>query len=240
MVASGVLAYLFSPRILTYIEGILPKGPYLPCVSMAGRALLAGYHRYLPHISFLYLNLNTHANGYNIVVKCAQKDDVFRKLRTLTKAVAGCRSSFLVSNLEHSTYMCLQYKRDGWAWICRFRYFTKNKLFQILQKLRDIWYRGICQCISHLHIDCQVSFSKYLTLYLYHIWQWNTYSQYSECGNLTCNVNQTCSFRRDLTFRLTPKNTSKNAIGRPLTIDWNITESSYKAFVGNGSTKHLK
>ena len=26
-------------------EGILPKGPYLPCVSMAGRALLAGYPR---------------------------------------------------------------------------------------------------------------------------------------------------------------------------------------------------
>ena len=27
------------------VEGILPKWPYLPCVSMAGRALLAGYHR---------------------------------------------------------------------------------------------------------------------------------------------------------------------------------------------------
>ena len=27
------------------IEGILPKEPYLPCISMAGRALLAGYHR---------------------------------------------------------------------------------------------------------------------------------------------------------------------------------------------------
>ena len=26
-----------------HFEGILPKGPYLPCVSMAGRALLAGY-----------------------------------------------------------------------------------------------------------------------------------------------------------------------------------------------------
>ena len=26
-------------------EGILPKGPYLPCISMAGRALLAEYHR---------------------------------------------------------------------------------------------------------------------------------------------------------------------------------------------------
>ena len=30
-----------------HIEGILPKGPYLPCVSMAGRALLAGYHRHM-------------------------------------------------------------------------------------------------------------------------------------------------------------------------------------------------
>ena len=29
------------------IEGILPNGPYLPCVSMAGRALVAGYHRYI-------------------------------------------------------------------------------------------------------------------------------------------------------------------------------------------------
>ena len=27
----------------THFEGILPKGPYLPCLSMADRALLAGY-----------------------------------------------------------------------------------------------------------------------------------------------------------------------------------------------------
>ena len=33
-------------RCQPHIEGILPKGPYLPCVSMAGRALLAGYSRY--------------------------------------------------------------------------------------------------------------------------------------------------------------------------------------------------
>ena len=29
-----------------YIEGILPKGPYPPCLRMADRALLAGYPRY--------------------------------------------------------------------------------------------------------------------------------------------------------------------------------------------------
>ena len=28
-------------------EDILPKGPYLPCLSMAGRALLAGYSQFL-------------------------------------------------------------------------------------------------------------------------------------------------------------------------------------------------
>ena len=32
------------------LEGILPKGPYLLCVSMAGRALLAGYHRTRPSL----------------------------------------------------------------------------------------------------------------------------------------------------------------------------------------------
>ena len=33
-----------------YIEGILPKGPYLPCVSMAGRALLAAYPWYKAYL----------------------------------------------------------------------------------------------------------------------------------------------------------------------------------------------
>ena len=36
--------FLYNRR--PYIEGFLPKGPYLPCVSMAGMAYLAGYHRY--------------------------------------------------------------------------------------------------------------------------------------------------------------------------------------------------
>ena len=30
-----------------YMEGILPNGPYPPCLCMADRALLAGYLRYL-------------------------------------------------------------------------------------------------------------------------------------------------------------------------------------------------
>ena len=44
---SGNLRAEWWPICRPYIEGILPKGPYLPCVSMAGRALLAGYPRYI-------------------------------------------------------------------------------------------------------------------------------------------------------------------------------------------------
>ena len=32
-------------NLIPWIEGILPKGPYLPCLCMADRALLAGYPR---------------------------------------------------------------------------------------------------------------------------------------------------------------------------------------------------
>ena len=42
------------------IEGLLPKRPYLPWGSMAGRALLAGYHRFVS----MYTLLNKYANIY--------------------------------------------------------------------------------------------------------------------------------------------------------------------------------
>ena len=49
---------------LFLIEGIMPKGPYLPCVSMAGRALLAGYHRYNnEEIAQVKMQSNTHFNS---------------------------------------------------------------------------------------------------------------------------------------------------------------------------------
>ena len=41
----NMIALVRYGTLRVYYEGILPKGSYLPCVSMAGRALLAGYHR---------------------------------------------------------------------------------------------------------------------------------------------------------------------------------------------------
>ena len=54
---------IFSFIAWAYIEGILPKGPYRPCVSMAGRALLAGYHRYVvSHLMCIFTPLDFSAN----------------------------------------------------------------------------------------------------------------------------------------------------------------------------------
>ena len=45
------------------IEGILPKGSYLPCVSMAGRALSAGYHRNT--VEWCYTTLKYYVTLHN-------------------------------------------------------------------------------------------------------------------------------------------------------------------------------
>ena len=36
--------------LCAYIDGILPKGPYPPCLCMADKALLVGYPRYVPYV----------------------------------------------------------------------------------------------------------------------------------------------------------------------------------------------
>ena len=44
MMASWCVIIIY---ICIYIDGVLPKGPYLPCLRMADRALLAGFPRYM-------------------------------------------------------------------------------------------------------------------------------------------------------------------------------------------------
>ena len=46
-------------KLVPYFEGILPKGPYLPCLRMADRALLAGY----PRLTRPYCSNQTHIWG---------------------------------------------------------------------------------------------------------------------------------------------------------------------------------
>ena len=57
---AAMILFILLP-VLCYIKGILPKGPYLPCVSMAGRALLAGYHWY---VAYQFQNVQTQPNFF--------------------------------------------------------------------------------------------------------------------------------------------------------------------------------
>ena len=50
---------------LIYIDGILPKGPYQPCLRIADRALLAGYPRYAALLSLFHV-----PNGFAIFARC--------------------------------------------------------------------------------------------------------------------------------------------------------------------------
>ena len=52
LISPGKQKAVICCNSMLYMEGILPKRPYLPCVSMAGRALLAVYHRYVLLVAF--------------------------------------------------------------------------------------------------------------------------------------------------------------------------------------------
>ena len=68
-------------QILTHIEGILPKGPYLPCesmASMAGRALLAGYMWRALDTAMLHENLRGNLQLiYNSISRLLGKTNYF-------------------------------------------------------------------------------------------------------------------------------------------------------------------
>ena len=57
----------------SHIDGILPKGPYPPCLRMADRALLAGYPRYMNTVSVPFYN-NVVFNGRYIKSTLTQFD----------------------------------------------------------------------------------------------------------------------------------------------------------------------
>ena len=85
---SQYIALNQTPKLLfkqchSLIDVILPKGPYLPCVSMAGRALLAGYPRNLDwyqsvgfcchHLGHVYNASNPLPPRHGTGTSCAHK-----------------------------------------------------------------------------------------------------------------------------------------------------------------------
>ena len=114
-------------------DGILPKGPYLPCVSMAGRALLAGYHRVITAVTQAEYKLESESTKYIPYhalmgklwgVFCGD----FGENLLHNNSTALYWSSNLVKTVPYSTHQCCfhgsltqqPFKNLSWipSWIC--------------------------------------------------------------------------------------------------------------------------
>ena len=94
-----------SNQIMGYIEGILPKGPYLPCVSMAGRALLAGYHRYVPNETHRTQWKRCCGDTHKILLQCSCIIlSYYKAISKLPQDKTVLKSRNIHSQLKHSTY----------------------------------------------------------------------------------------------------------------------------------------
>ena len=62
--------HIFRKKLLAQVEGILPKGPYPPCLRMADRALLAGYPRSVLTWDYTMLVVMAGLNKANITMHC--------------------------------------------------------------------------------------------------------------------------------------------------------------------------
>ena len=94
-----------------HIEGILPKGPYLPCVSMAGRALLAGYPRHVPDV--MSCVINTQSPIWSVIerrhherrTRKQQSNQLVTDFRTTFELswLNGCNVTFKLCNMVYTT-----------------------------------------------------------------------------------------------------------------------------------------
>ena len=74
-------------RLFPVIKGILPKGPYLPCLPMADRALLAGY----PHNQRLFkYTVPSWDDWHTMIVQLSYNHRVPCKCNIIVLSVSNC------------------------------------------------------------------------------------------------------------------------------------------------------
>ena len=148
----------------THFEGILPKGPYLPCVSMAGRALLAGYPRFIwRRISIYFSVQELLCWGFNYM-------DVILK---------ACDNS--PSCNSHWCYVYID--RGQFDWLCIFLSLFKTferwagSRLTTRARSRDIFWKTLlppwntnpeskCVCINHWNESLKPRYNNTTTLHM--------------------------------------------------------------------------
>ena len=91
------------------VESILPKGPYVPCVSIAGRALLAGYHRY--HSNYRKMKDCKTLDHLQQIIKIWLETDFWTT--SFSSGMYMCTFPRILLSLDVTTLMCMKWKSLG-------------------------------------------------------------------------------------------------------------------------------
>ena len=121
-----------------YIESILPKGPYLPCVSMTGRALLAWYHRYRM-CKQIISRLRDKYENYSMPCQTWGRFNTERKSRCGNKTIS--RPSYILTSTTVFSIL------ESWASV----YWIKAKKLYIINIIP--WTFGNTPCEQSLLYD---------------------------------------------------------------------------------------
>ena len=114
----------------SYIEGILPKGPYPPCLRMADRALLAGNPRYVFSLvgSFHYqmkiwrcVSETIFLCGGVHVKQIEMEINIYIYMRIYIYISCKCSSFHLIETSENDKANSSEYYRIWESWRCFIR-----------------------------------------------------------------------------------------------------------------------
>ena len=105
----------------TYIDGILPKGPYPPCLRMADRALLAGYPRYEGD--------RRNSSFHNKVLLLDLVQLICSLLAWLADCIGSCRGVVTTQNAANGLARTIQLQR----------YAFHRLLFYSLSSCAGLW-----------------------------------------------------------------------------------------------------
>ena len=148
---------------LCYVEDILPKGPYRPSVSMAARALLAGYHRCVRYRTRRLLRVEncliTTDSSWIFSILC--NPGIFFTEGSMSSSTKSCKicNSHIQSNGQIKAQLCTYH--DSWAVVTclkscesRLRHKEFSQYFNY-ERINTLW--------SDPHCTTIVAFSELLT-----------------------------------------------------------------------------
>ena len=144
--------------LISHIDGIMPKGPYPPCLRMADRALLTGYPRYVRHSASMsspcVVPVIVPIMSYNAVGNQYMEIYIYGLLDPWCCGLSMCVNDHF-QQTRHSFLVVYPFVTYGWdnltSWyVCAFRITGSGDTIVIrrIRRLLCFRYKGM----SHLNL----------------------------------------------------------------------------------------